>query len=104
VGQVELALPDGSRIIATQQQLTRPLPYSAIGVADASQLITFPSGTQAVVVQSDGGNWIQVVMVRPSGLMTQVTGEGIPPRGVKPPLSMPELVSLMQRLDQELTE
>jgi len=96
-GQLVAELPDGGVINATQQQLLRPLPYSAIGFTEQDQLLSWPSGTQVVLMHRP--SFVQAVMFKPDGLMRQVSAVGVPARAVAPPLSEPQLLAIMRKLD-----
>jgi hypothetical protein len=96
-GQLVAELPDGGVINATQQQLLRPLPYSAIGFTEQDQLLSWPSGTQVVLMHRP--SFVQAVMLKPDGLMRQVSAVGVPARAVAPPLSEPQLLAIMRKLD-----
>jgi hypothetical protein len=96
-GQLVAGLPDGGVINATQQQLLRPLPYSAIGFTEQDQLLSWASGTQVVLMHRP--TFVQAVMFKPDGLMRQVSAVGVPARAVAPPLSEPQLLAIMRKLD-----
>ena len=96
-GQLVAELPDGGVINATQQQLLRPLPYSAIGFTEQDQLLSWASGTQVVLMHRP--TFVQAVMFKPNGLMRQVSAVGVPARAVAPPLSEPQLLAIMRKLD-----
>jgi hypothetical protein len=96
-GNVTYAFSDGSLINASQQQLPHPMPYSAVGVTSENEPQGWASGTQ--VVLNNDADFLQVILITKTGLMTQVTVRGVSLRGIAIPVTAGQLMSVAKKLD-----
>jgi hypothetical protein len=102
IGTLLATFADGSLVSASQQQLTKPLPYSVVRVTDKSQLSVSDSGTALAVVT--GTNTIQVLSVSKDGLMTQITARGVFAKQVQPPFDTAQLLAMSKAIDTAVAE
>ena len=96
-GNVSFVFPDGAFIDASQQQLPHPLPYSGVGIVADNVPEKWASGTQVAVI--DDSDFLQIIMVTKTGLMTQITVRGVPLRGIAIPVTKADLLSAARQLD-----
>jgi hypothetical protein len=99
-GAVTYVFADGSLVSATQQQLVRPLPYSAVRLVGTDQPLHWSTGT--LVVLDHGASFVQVVLVSSTGVLTQVTARGVPAQNVPVPMTEGQLRSLAETVDRTM--
>lgn len=97
---VAFTFPDGSVVSASQQQLVKPLPYSAMHVVTSDQITVAANGTMTTIVS--GNSMIQIISVTRSGLMTQITARGVFAKKIDPPLTAAELRTMSSAIDNKV--
>ena len=87
------------RVVAVQQQMLRPFPYSVVGLTDGARLTQRPTGS--VLVLNPGRATNQVFLISTSGLMTTLTASGV---HAAPPLTIEQLVAVATAVDSRTAE
>jgi hypothetical protein len=103
IASLTFTFADGRLVSATQQRLTKPLPYSVVRVADPRQLSVSQTGTVVAVVT--GTSTYQVLSVTRDGLMTQITARGVlAKQALPPPLTIAQLQAMSNAIDAALAQ
>jgi hypothetical protein len=91
----------GAGFNVTYQRMTRPIQIEAVGATD---LVTWPSGSEVALVERIANAFHQIVLVRASGVMLNVTAFGLLGKHISPRVTMGELEAIMRSLDTDLLD
>jgi hypothetical protein len=88
----------GGEILATMQQLTKPLPIGTIGGDDSAPVGQLPSGSEYIIIEH-APFFRQLIVVKPSGMFVQVTNSIVPTSETSLGISQNQLVQIATAID-----
>jgi hypothetical protein len=104
VAAVTFKVAPRSGLHVTTHLLRCPLPREAIAFGEGDRVVTWPSGSEVALVDRHNSEVVQVVVVRPVGLMLNLHSFSAVPAKARPPLSFAGLEALAHRLDSDEVE